>query len=109
MKFSTTIALLVASLSHLTGFTQLNNGGLYANFGGDAATRSNYMKHGLVTGTVSSDDWFSPISGSSVIDTTSAASYLSLLQACSNISFTKSTSLPLYTQLNGKISLDTHS
>src|SRR5258708_40346589 len=103
MKFSTTIALLVASLSHLTGFTQLNNGGLYANFGGDADTRSNYMKYGVVTGTVASDDWFSPISGSSVIDTTGAAWYLSFLQAGSNISFNKRIVVPVYTKFNCKI------
>jgi hypothetical protein len=106
MKFTTNIALLAISLSPLTGFSQLNNGGLYASFGVDADTRSNYMKYGLVTGSVASDDWFSPFSGHSVIDTTNAAYYLSLLQAGTNTSFNKRMSVPLYSKLNGKLWLD---
>lgn len=106
MKITITLSLLVVSLSPLTSFSQLNNGGLYANFGVDADTHNNYMKYGLVTGTVASDDWFSPFSGSSVIDTTNAAYFLSLLQAGSNISFNQRMSVPLYTKLNGKLWLD---
>jgi len=106
MKQTFTIALLVVSLSPLTGFSQLNYGGLYANFGVDADTRCNYMKYGPVTGLVVSDDWFSSFSGNAIIDTSNAAYYLSLLQGGSNISFSKRMAVPLYSKLNGKLWLD---
>jgi hypothetical protein len=56
MKYVIPILILSAGLLPKSGLCQLNNGGLYANFGVDADTRSNWMKYGLVTGAVSSDD-----------------------------------------------------
>src|SRR5712664_2843398 len=106
MKFTLTIFSFVISLSPLTGISQLNNGGLYANFGVDADTRSNYMKYGPIMGVVAGDDWFSASSNIAIIDTANAAYYLSLLQAGANISFNKRMSVPLYTKLNGKLWLD---
>jgi len=86
---------------------QLNNGGKYANFGVDADTRTNYMKYGLVTGAVASDDWFAPsLTGNNVIDTSNAASYLSFLQGGSNFSFNKRMSVPLYSKIGGRLWLD---
>jgi hypothetical protein len=99
--------LLLAGLLPLSGFSQLNNGGLYARFGVDADTRSNYMKYGLTTGPVASDDWFSPsMSGYNVIDTSNAAYYLPLLQSGANLSFNKRMSVPLYSKVGGKLWLD---
>jgi hypothetical protein len=106
MKCTSTVAFLAVLLLPLTSFAQLNNGGLYANFGVDADTRSNYLKYGLVTGAVASDDWFSPLTANAVIDTSNAAYYLSLLQAGLNFSFNKRMSVPLYTKANGKLWLD---
>lgn len=107
MKFFSTLPLLIAGLFPLAGFSQLNNGGLYAGFGVDADTRSNYMKYGLTTGSVTSDDWFSPaLSGYNVIDTSNAAYYLSLLQGGTNTSFNKRMSKPLYSVAGGKLWLD---
>ncbi|HEV3323975.1 MAG TPA: hypothetical protein VG052_00170 [Puia sp.] len=106
MKFTSTILTLTVSLLSQAGYAQLSNGGLYANFGVDADTRSNYMKYGLVTGTVASDDWFSPLSPNSIIDTANAANYLSLLKAGINVSFTQRMSVPLYSKINGKLWLD---
>jgi len=61
---------------------QLNNGGFNALFGVDADTRTNYLKYGPLTGVIVSDDWFAPSgAGNNVIDTTNAATYLSLLQS----------------------------
>ena len=106
MKFTSTILTLTVSLLSQAGYAQLNNGGLYAHFGVDADTRGNYMKYGLVTGAVASDDWFSPLSANSVIDTSNAAYYLSLLKAGANVSFTQRMSVPLYTKSNGTLWLD---
>src|SRR5260221_9745630 len=107
MKFFSSLFLLIAGLFPLAGFSQLQNGGLYGGFGVDADTRANYMKYGLTTGSVTSDDWFSPaLSGYNVIDTSNAANYLSLLQAGSNISFNKRMSKPLYSVVGGKLWLD---
>src|SRR5258708_3695712 len=107
MKPIITLSLLLAGLFPLSGFAQLSNGGLYANFGVDADTRSNYMKYGLQTGPIASDDWFSPsLSGNNVIDTSNAAYYLSLLQGGANFSFNKRMSVPLYSKVNGKLWLD---
>ncbi|HXB92094.1 MAG TPA: hypothetical protein VNU72_07390, partial [Puia sp.] len=106
MKFTSTILLIAVTLLSQATYAQLNNGGLYANFGVDADTRSNYMKYGLLTGAVAGDDWFSPLSGKSIIDTTNAAYYLSLLSAGTNVSFSQRMSVPLYTKLNGKLWLD---
>ncbi|HEV2478645.1 MAG TPA: hypothetical protein VGS79_03240, partial [Puia sp.] len=86
---------------------QLNNGGLYANFGVDADTRTNWMKDGIVTGAVASDDWFAPsASGFSVIDTTNSASWLALLQSGANVAFSQRMSQLLYAKVNGKLWLD---
>lgn len=101
-------AILFLMVLHLKGVCQLNTGGFHAGFGVDADTRAGYLKYGPVTGTVSSDDWFSSstASGSNVIDTANAAYYRSLLQAGNNISFSKRMSVPLYTNVSGKIWLD---
>lgn len=106
MKRTFTSCLLVMSLVPLTCLAQLNNGGLYANFGVDADTRNNYMKYGPITGPVASDDWFAPFGGNSIIDTSNASFYLPLLQAGTNFSFNKRMSVPLYSKLNGKLWLD---
>jgi hypothetical protein len=106
MKLTSTLLAVAASFLSQTGYAQLTNGGLYANFGVDADTRSNYMKYGLVTGAVASDDWFSPLSSNSVIDTSNAAYYLSQLQAGTNISFTQRMSVPLFSKINGTLWLD---
>ena len=99
--------LLLASLSPLAGIAQLNNGGLNAMFGIDADTRSNYMRFGALSGAVLSDDWFSPSgSGNNVIDTSSASTYLSLLQSGANIIFSKRMSQLLYAKIGGKLWLD---
>ncbi|HXB34315.1 MAG TPA: hypothetical protein VNV35_12870, partial [Puia sp.] len=107
MKQLIPILILLAGLLPKSGLCQLNNGGLYANFGVDADTRSNWMKYGLVTGAVSSDDWFAPSgTGYNVIDTTNAATYLALLQAGKNFTFNKRMSALLYAKLGGKLWLD---
>src|SRR5258707_1415011 len=107
MKFFSTLLLLIAGLFPLAGFSQLQNGGLYGGFGVDADTRANYMKYGLTTGSVTSDDWFSPaLSGYNVIETSNAANYLSLLQSGSNICFNKRMSEPLYSAVRANSSLD---
>lgn len=99
--------LLLAVLLPLVSFGQLNNGGLYSGFGVDADTRTNFMKLGLVTGAVASDDWFAPSGlGYNVIDTSNAATYLALLQGGSNIQFSKRMSQLLYAKINGKLWLD---
>ena len=100
------VALLFAM--HAQSFSQLNNGGLNANFGVDADTKSGYLKYGPTTGTASSDDWFSSstASGNNVIDTTNAFYYQSLLQAGNNISFSKRMSVPYYSTVNGRLWLD---
>lgn len=89
MKLTSAILTVVVSLLSQASHAQLNNGGLYTNFGVDADTRSNYMKYGLVTGAIASDDWFSPLSANSIIDTGKAAYYLGLLKADINISFAR--------------------
>lgn len=100
------VALLLAMHSPISA--QLNNGGLNASFGVDADTKAGYLKYGPITGTVSSDDWFSSstASGSNVIDTTNATYYKSLLQAGNNISFSKRMSAPYYSTVNGRLWLD---
>jgi hypothetical protein len=107
MKYLIPILILSAGLLPKSGLCQLNNGGLYARFGVDADTRSNWMKYGLDTGAVSSDDWFAPSgTGFNVIDTSNAATYLALLQAGSNFTFNKRMSALLYAKLGGKLWLD---
>jgi hypothetical protein len=101
-------AILFFAILHLEGLCQLNTGGLHAGFGVDADTKAGYLKYGPVTGSLASDDWFSSptASGSNVIDTANATYYKSQLQADNNISFAKRMSVPLYTNVNGKIWLD---
>jgi hypothetical protein len=100
-------AILFLIVLHLEGVCQLNTGGFHAGFGVDADTKAGHLKYGPVTGAVSSDDWFSSTaSGSNIIDTANAAYYNSMLQAGNNISFSKRMSVPLYTNINGKIWLD---
>jgi hypothetical protein len=101
------ILLLFAGLLPLVSRAQLNNGGLYAGFGVDADTRANYMKYGVVTGAIASDDWFAPSGfGNNVIDTSNAATYLSLLQTGTNYTFSKRMSQLLYAKIGGKLWLD---
>jgi hypothetical protein len=107
MKYTFTLFLLAVSSLTLPAFCQLNNGGLNAGFGVDADTRANYMKYGITTGSVISDDWFSPsLSGNNVIDTSNAAYYLSLLQGGANLGFNKRMSALLYSRVSGKLWLD---
>jgi hypothetical protein len=107
MKTNFTLLLLAIFLSPLVANSQLNNGGLYANFGVDADTRANYMKYGLVTGTVTSDDWFAPSGfGNNVIDTSNWATYLAQLQSGANIAFSERMSKLLYAKVSGKLWLD---
>jgi hypothetical protein len=94
-------------LAPISAIGQLNNGGVNAYFGIDADTRSNFVKYGPATGSIASDDWFSPsLSGNNVIDTSNAAVYLALLQAGNNISFNKRMSALLYAKVSGKLWLD---
>lgn len=107
MKNRVPLSLLLAGLLPISGLAQLNNGGLYSLFGVDADTRSNYMKYGLVTGNVTSDDWFAPSgAGHNVIDTSNATFYLSQLQSGGNLGFSKRMSQKLYATVNGKLWLD---
>jgi len=107
MKQTYTLFLFALSCFPYGAVGQLNNGGKYANFGVDGDTRSNWMKYGLVTGAVTSDDWFAPsLTGNNVIDTSNAASYLSLLRGGGNISFYKRMSAPLYSKIGGRLWLD---
>ena len=56
---------------------------------------------------MTSDDWFAPTgNGFNVIDTSGAATYLSLLQGGANIQFSKGMSQLLYAKVNGKLWLD---
>src|SRR5579859_6504475 len=107
MKKYVTLLCLVAGFSPLCTIGQLNNGGLYSLFGVDADTRANYLKYGIVTGSVASDDWFAPSgTGNNVIDTSNWATYLSQLQSGANIAFSKRMSQLLFAKVNGKLWLD---
>lgn len=98
---------MTVGLLPLQAYCQLNNGGLYAFFGVDADTRANWMKYGMVAGSVGSDDWFAPAgTGTNVIDTANAAFYQALLQAGANLNFNKRMSALLYSKVNGKLWLD---
>jgi hypothetical protein len=95
------------SLLYLGASAQLTNGGLHANFGVDADTKSDYIKYGSVVGSIRSEDWFSLYPGSKgVIDTSDAAYYKALLTHNENISFVKTMSAPLYTKWNNSLWLD---
>src|SRR5258708_38590287 len=90
MKIAIILFLLVITLLPLASSGQLNNGGLYSGFGGDAETRANYMKYGLVTRAGTNHDWFPPSRfGNNVNGTANAAIYLFLVQSGRHISFTK--------------------
>jgi hypothetical protein len=107
MKNCVAVTLLIAILWPVCAAAQLNNGGLYAGFGVDADTRANFMKYGIVTGAVISDDWFAPSGvGNNVIDTSNFATYLTQLQAGSNLAFSKRMSQLLYSKVSGKLWLD---
>ncbi|HEV2352613.1 MAG TPA: hypothetical protein VGR89_00080, partial [Puia sp.] len=99
--------LLVVGLLPVHSHAQLTNGGLYALFGVDADTRTNYLKYGTVTGSIASDDWFAPSGlGNNVIDTTNASIYKTLLQTGTNTSFSQRMSQLLYAKVGGKLWLD---
>ena len=107
MKTYLVVILLITSLVPLRTLAQLNNGGLYAGFGVDADTRTDWMKYGILTGAVASDDWFAPsASGNSVIDTSNSATWLALLKAGSNLAFNQRMSQLLYAKINGKLWID---
>jgi len=83
---------------------QLTNGGTNAYFGIDGDTRNNWVKYGTTSGNIGSDDWFSSSSSLySVIDTSNAATYLSLLSGGANLGFNKRMSVPLFFQNQWKI------
>jgi hypothetical protein len=105
MKNFTLGILFILALFPLSSLAQLNNGGINAYFGVDGDTKSNYVKYGPFTGLIGSDDWWSS-TGASVIDTTNASTYLSLLSGGANIGFNKRMSVPLYSKINGKLWLD---
>lgn len=101
LLFSVTILL------SYSGYSQLNSGGVNANFGVDADTRSNWVKYGPLSGASLGDDWFSPSgSGYNVIDTSNAAALLSSMKVGTNLSFNKRMSQLLYSKINGKLWLD---
>src|SRR5688572_31339635 len=78
---------------------QFNIGGVRANFGIDADTRSGYSKYGSQTNAANADDWFANgLGGRGVIDTTNAAFYKAQLKANRNISFMQGMSAPIYSQ-----------
>ena len=107
MKLWIIVPMSLISLAPMAAAGQLTNGGVNAYFGIDADTRSNFVKYGPATGTIASDDWFSPsASGNNVIDTSNAAVYLALLQAGNNLSFNKRMSALLYAKISGKLWLD---
>ena len=108
MKQYYILLILFLIVLQLKTMAQLNNGGFHALFGVDADTKAGYLKYGPATGTITSDDWFSSTtaSGNNIIDTSNAASYKALLQAGSNICFSKRMSVPLYSNISGRIWLD---
>jgi hypothetical protein len=106
---SKTLFLTVTVLMSVsTTYSQIDNGGLHAGFGIDGDSKAGYLKFGPLTGSVASDDWFGPTTGSftGVIDTTNAAFYKSQLQSNKNISFSKRMIAPLYGKVNNRLWLD---
>jgi len=100
------LLLLVVCLP-FGALAQLNNGGLYAGFGVDADTRTNFLKFGALTGAIASDDWFAPSgTGYNVIDTSNSAAWLALLQGSANLQFSQRMSQLIYAKVNGKLWLD---
>src|SRR6185312_13941482 len=107
MKRTAVILLIVTGFLPTRSSAQLTNGGLYANFGVDADTRTNYLKYGIASGSATSDDWFAPSGfGNNVIDTANAAFYKALLQSGTNASFSQRMSQLLFSKVNGKLWLD---
>ncbi|WP_431216684.1 hypothetical protein ACQ86N_20190 [Puia sp. P3] len=107
MKRALPLLVILASLYSLPGYSQLSNGGIFANFGVDADTRTNWVKYGPVTGAISSDDWFAPSgAGNNVIDTSKAATWRSLLSAGNNITFNQRMAAPLYAKVGGSLWID---
>ena len=107
MKPLTVVLLFIAGILPFSVLAQLNNGGINANFGVDGDTRSNAVKYGPSTGSITSDDWFSVSSSSyNIIDTTNASNYLKLFQSGSNLSIVERMSVPLYSKVNGRLWLD---
>jgi hypothetical protein len=107
MKLYLALIVLITGAFPLRPLAQLNNGGLYAGFGVDADTRTNYMKDGSLTGSIGSDDWFAPSSsGYNVIDTTNSAVYSAMLKAGNNLAFSQRMSKLLYAKVGGKLWLD---
>ncbi|HEV9035809.1 MAG TPA: hypothetical protein VGQ51_04290, partial [Puia sp.] len=107
MKQAIRFLSIAISLAPLHGYGQLNPGGIFANFGVDADTRTNWVKYGPVKGAISTDDWFAPSGvGNNVIDTSNAAVYRADLQGGLNVSFNKRMSTLLYSKVGGKLWLD---
>ncbi|MBS1661901.1 MAG: hypothetical protein JST68_12715 [Bacteroidetes bacterium] len=107
MKRIVLLTVFLTILCSLPGYCQLSNGGVSANFGVDADTRSNWVKYGPLAGAAVADDWFSPSgSGFNVIDTSNAAALLSLVKVGTNISFNKRMSQLLYSKTSGKLWID---
>jgi hypothetical protein len=107
MKQAIRFLIIAISLAPLHGNAQLNPGGIFANFGVDADTRTNWVKYGPVKGAISSDDWFAPSgTGNNVIDTSNWATYMAQLQAGANISFSKRMSQLLYSKVGGTLWVD---
>jgi hypothetical protein len=88
--------------------SQINTGGLHANFGVDADTKASFKNYGPAVSFANSDDWFALTGafGQGVIDTTNASYYKSLLQNNKNISFNQGMSKPEYSNVNGRLWLD---
>src|SRR5688572_13361280 len=85
--FLTVTVIFTGSAAH----SQIDNGGLHAGFAIDADSKAGYLKYGPSTGSIASDDWFGPTTGSftGVIDTSNSAFYKSQLQSNKNITFAK--------------------
>jgi hypothetical protein len=99
---------LMLTLNALHSSGQLTTGGIHSSFGVDADTRAAFVKYGASTGSITTDDWFGPMTGTSrgVIDTSNAASYLAQIQANKSISFSKRMAVQMYTKVNSSLWLD---
>jgi len=102
-KYFYLLGLLLIALNSTKA--QLNLGGIHANFGVDADTRSRYSKLGPVTNTVA-DDWFGYAGGKGVIDTTKISQYRTDLQNGRNIAFMKNMSVPAHSIVDGRVWID---
>jgi hypothetical protein len=107
MKRALPLLVIFASLYSLPGYSQLTDGGIFANFGVDADTRTNWVKYGPLTGAIASDDWFAPSgAGNNVIDTSKAATWRTLLSAGNNITFNQRMAAQLYAKVGGTLWID---